>query len=165
VLVCNAASSPHYGSMSTISDDMFRKTMDNNILSNHWLIQKSIPSMIQRRSGSIIIVSSIGGLKGSELVGSYCISKAADFQLARNIAAEYGKFGIRVNCIAPGLIDTDFSHALLEDPETMRATAATPMGRVGRPEEIAGAAVFLAADASSFMTGQTIVVDGGTTSI
>ncbi|WP_129793167.1 SDR family NAD(P)-dependent oxidoreductase [Sphingosinicella sp. CPCC 101087] len=164
VLVCNAASNPYYGPMGGISDEQFRKILDNNILSNHWLIQMVAPEMVERKQGSIIIVSSIGGLKASPVIGAYNISKAADFQLARNLAAEFGPHQVRVNCIAPGLIRTDFARALWENPQTLQmVTGVTPMRRIGEPEEIAGAAVFLASSASTYVTGQTIIVDGGST--
>lgn len=164
VLVCNAASNPYYGPMAGISDDQFRKILDNNVIANHWLIQMVAPDMLDRGSGSIIIISSIGGLKASGVIGAYNISKAADFQLARNLAAEFGPRQVRVNCIAPGLIRTDFARALWENPDTLKlVTMHTPLQRIGEPHEIAGAAVFLAADASTFMTGQAIVVDGGST--
>jgi NAD(P)-dependent dehydrogenase (short-subunit alcohol dehydrogenase family) len=164
VLVCNAASNPYYGPMGGISDDQFRKILDNNVIANHWLIQMVAPEMVGRKSGSIIIVSSIGGLKGSPVIGAYNISKAADFQLARNLAQEFGPAQVRVNCIAPGLIRTDFARALWENPDTLKmVTMHTPLQRIGEPHEIAGAAVFLASDASTFMTGQSIVVDGGST--
>ncbi len=164
ILVCNAASNPYYGPMGGISDDQFRKILDNNVIANHWLIQMVAPEMLERGEGSIIIVSSIGGLTSSATIGAYNISKAADFQLARNLAAEFGPSGVRVNCIAPGLVRTDFAKALWENPDTLKAvTRHTPMRRIGEPHEIAGAAVFLAAPASTFMTGQTIVVDGGST--
>ena len=164
VLVCNAASNPYYGPMAGISDEQFRKILDNNVIANHWLIQMVAPEMLDRCEGSIIIVSSIGGLKASTVLGAYNISKAADFQLARNLAAEFGPRQVRVNCIAPGLIKTDFARALWENPETLKTvTMHTPMHRIGEPHEIAGAAVFLASPASTFMTGQAIVVDGGST--
>ncbi|MGY2735609.1 SDR family oxidoreductase [Sphingomonas sp. UYP23] len=164
VLVCNAASNPYYGPQGGIADEQFRKILDNNIVSNHWLISMVAPEMRERRSGSIIIVSSIGGLRGSTVIGAYCISKAADMQLARNLAHEFGPDNVRVNCIAPGLIKTDFARALWEDPERIEAANKTvPLRRIGEPEEIAGAVVFLASAASSFMTGQTIVLDGGVT--
>jgi NAD(P)-dependent dehydrogenase (short-subunit alcohol dehydrogenase family) len=164
VLVCNAASNPYYGPMAGISDDQFRKILDNNVIANHWLISMVAPEMLERGEGSIVIVSSIGGLTSSTMIGAYNISKAADFQLARNLAAEFGPSGVRVNCIAPGLVKTDFARALWENPDTLKAvTRGTPMRRIGEPHEIAGAAVFLASPASTFMTGQTIVVDGGST--
>jgi NAD(P)-dependent dehydrogenase (short-subunit alcohol dehydrogenase family) len=164
VLVCNAASNPYYGPMAGISDDQFRKILDNNVIANHWLISMVAPEMVERKEGSIVIVSSIGGLTSSTMIGAYNISKAADFQLARNLAAEFGPSGVRVNCIAPGLVKTDFAKALWENPDTLKAvTRGTPLRRIGEPHEIAGAAVFLASPASTFMTGQTIVVDGGST--
>jgi NAD(P)-dependent dehydrogenase (short-subunit alcohol dehydrogenase family) len=164
VLVCNAASNPYYGPLAGISDDQFRKILDNNIVANNWLISMAVPQMIERKDGSIIIVSSIGGLKGSTILGAYAISKAADMQLARNLACEYGKHNIRVNCIAPGLIKTDFAKALWDDPENLKAsTSRSPLLRIGIPDEIAGAAVFLGSKAGDFMTGQTMVIDGGAT--
>jgi NAD(P)-dependent dehydrogenase (short-subunit alcohol dehydrogenase family) len=164
VLVCNAASNPYYGPMAGIEDDQFRKILENNVIANHWLIGMAAPQMLERRDGAIVIVSSIGGLVGSPVIGAYNISKAADFQLARNLAVEFGPRNVRVNCIAPGLIKTDFARALWENPDTLKtATATTPMKRIGEPDEIAGAAVFLASPAGSFMTGQTIVIDGGST--
>ena len=162
VLVCNAASNPHYGPMATITDEQLRKTLDHNIVSQHWLIQMVAPAMLERKSGSIILVSSIGGLRGSSILGAYAITKAADIQMTKNLAREYGPHNVRVNSIAPGLVRTDFAKALWENPENLKAsTASAAMGRIGEPHEIAGAAVFLGSDASSFMTGQTIVVDGG----
>jgi NAD(P)-dependent dehydrogenase (short-subunit alcohol dehydrogenase family) len=118
------------------------------VIANHWLISMVAPEMLERGEGSIIIVSSIGGLKASPVIGAYNISKAADFQLARNLAAEFGPRQVRVNCIAPGLIRTDFAKALWENPQTLGAvTMHTPMQRIGEPHEIAGAAVFLASPA------------------
>ena len=164
VLVCNAASNPYYGPMAGIADEQFRKILENNVIANHWLIAMVAPEMVEREEGSIVIVSSIGGLTSSTMIGAYNISKAADFQLARNLAAEFGPSGVRVNCIAPGLVRTDFARALWENSDTLKAvTRGTPMRRIGEPHEIAGAAVYLASPASTFMTGQTIVVDGGST--
>jgi hypothetical protein len=162
VLVCNAASNPYYGPMAGIQDDQFRKILENNIISNHWLVQMVAPQMLERRDGSIIIVSSIGGLRGNPVIGAYNISKAADFQLARNLAVEFGPQNVRVNCIAPGLIKTDFARALWKDPQSLeQIVSTTPLRRIGMPEEVAGTAVFLASPASSFITGQAFVVDGG----
>ena len=164
VLVCNAAVNPYYGQMSGLGDDAFAKVMDSNVRSNIWLCNLAIPDMAERKDGSVIIVSSIGGLKGSLNLGIYAISKAADFQLARNLAVEWGPKNIRVNCIAPGLVRTDFARALWENPETLgRAETLTPLRRIGEPEDIAGAAVFLASRAGAWMTGQVIVIDGGVT--
>jgi len=163
-LVCNAASNPYYGPLAGIADEQFRKILDNNIIANHWLISMVSPQMVARRDGSIVIVSSIGGLRGNPVIGAYCISKAADMQLARNLAVELGPHNIRVNCIAPGLIKTDFAKALWDDPAALAArNAETPLRRIGEPDEIAGAAVYLASAASRFMTGQSLVIDGGVT--
>ncbi|WP_375286346.1 SDR family NAD(P)-dependent oxidoreductase [Sphingomonas sp.] len=163
-LVCNAASNPYYGPQEGIADEQFRKILDNNILSNHWLITMVAPEMKARGEGSVVIVSSIGGLRGSTVIGAYNISKAADMQLARNLAHEYGRHGIRVNCIAPGLIRTDFAKALWEDEAAVaERNRTTPLRRIGEPEEIAGAVVYLASPASAFMTGQVLVIDGGVT--
>lgn len=164
ILVCNAASNPYYGPMAGISDDQFRSILDNNVLANHWLVTMIAPEMIARRDGAIIIVSSIGGLIGSDVIGAYNISKAADFQLVRNLAIELGPHNIRVNAIAPGVIRTDFARALWEEPQAeAELRRATPLGRIGEPDEIAGAAVFLASQAGAYVTGQSIVIDGGAT--
>jgi NAD(P)-dependent dehydrogenase (short-subunit alcohol dehydrogenase family) len=164
ILVCNAALNPHYGPSQDISDAAFDKIMNANIGSAHRLCQLVLPGMAARGGGAVIIVSSIAGLKGSTVLGAYGISKAADMQMARNLAVEWGPKNIRVNCIAPGLIRTDFARALWENPETYAATVAMyPLRRIGEPDEIAGAAVFLASEAGSFTTGQTLVIDGGGT--
>jgi NAD(P)-dependent dehydrogenase (short-subunit alcohol dehydrogenase family) len=164
ILVANAASNPHFGSILTISDDAFRKILENNVMATNWLAQMVMPQMIERKDGVFIIVSSIGGLRGSSSIGGYNVSKAADFQLARNLAVELGPHNIRVNCIAPGLVKTDFARALWEDPDRLaNTTSTTPLRRIGEPDDIAGAAVFLASQAGAFMTGQAVVIDGGAT--
>jgi NAD(P)-dependent dehydrogenase (short-subunit alcohol dehydrogenase family) len=164
ILVCNAASNPYFGPMAGITDEQFRKIMDNNVLANHWLVSMVAPDMLDRGDGSIIIVSSVGGLTSSTVIGAYNISKAADLQLVRNLAAEFGPRGVRVNAIAPGLVRTDFARALWENPEILkRVTSVAALKRIGEPHELAGAAIFLASDAASFVTGQTLVVDGGST--
>jgi len=164
VMVCNAAANPFYGSLADIPDELFDKTMETNVRSNVWLANMVAPQMKERKDGVIIITSSIGGLKGDANLGAYAISKAADMQLARNLAVELGPYNIRVNCIAPGLVRTDMARALWENPDTYKRVCATaPLQRIGEPDEIAGAAVFLASKAGSFMTGQTMVIDGGVT--
>ena len=163
-LVCNAAINPHFGPMSTIGDDAWDRIMGTNIRSNLWLANLVAPGMAARGGGTITIVSSIAGLRGSPVLGAYGVSKAADMQLVRNLAVEWGPQGIRANAIAPGLVRTDFARALWEDEANLRRrTRDTPLGRIGEPDEIAGAAVFLASAAGRFMTGQTIVIDGGVT--
>ncbi len=164
ILVCNAAVNPYYGSMMDIPDSALDKVLDINIKSNHWLCQMVLPEMIERRDGAIIIVSSVGGLRGSRDLGAYAISKAADLQLVRNLAVEHGPSNVRVNAISPGLIRTDFARALWENPAILeRRTANDPLRRIGEPEEVAGIAVYLAAKAGSFTTGQNFVIDGGST--
>jgi NAD(P)-dependent dehydrogenase (short-subunit alcohol dehydrogenase family) len=162
ILVCNAASNPHYGPMDTISDEQFAKTLSNNVIAQHWLISMVAPGMRARKSGSIVLVSSIGGLRGSPIIGVYCITKAADIQMVKNLAREFGPDNVRINAIAPGLVKTDFARALWENPENLKhSVSGASLGRIGEPHEIAGAAVYLASEASSFMTGQTMVIDGG----
>ncbi len=164
VLVNNAALNPFYGSSQDIPDEAFDKIMNANIGSVHRLCRLVLPGMAANGGGAVIIVSSVAGLKGSDVLGAYGISKAADMQMARNLAVEWGPQDIRVNCIAPGLIRTDFARALWEDPETYRRTVSQyPLRRIGEPDEIAGAAVFLASPAGRFTTGHTLVVDGGGT--
>ena len=162
ILVCNAASNPYFGPMGGVADEQFHKILQNNIVSNHWLIQMAAPQMLERGDGSIIIISSVGGLKGSDIIGVYNISKAADLQLARNLAVEFGPKGVRVNAICPGLVQTDFARALWENPDILKAaTARSCLRRIGQPDEIAGMAVFLASKAGAFTTGQSLVIDGG----
>lgn len=164
ILVCNAAINPYYGPAMEIPDDVFAKVMHTNIQAQLWLAQMVAPDMKARKDGAIMLISSIGGLRGSDVIGAYNISKAADIQLAKNLAVELGPDNIRVNAIAPGLVKTDFARALWENPEFAEPRiAATPLRRLGDPEDIAGAAVFLASDAGRWMTGQTIVIDGGAT--
>ncbi|WP_454599036.1 SDR family NAD(P)-dependent oxidoreductase [Qipengyuania sp. SM2507] len=164
ILVCNAASNPYYGSMDGIEDEQFRKVLDNNILSNHWLMQLALPDMREKGDGAIVVISSIGGLRGSATIGAYNVSKAADFQLVRNYAVENGQHGVRINAIAPGLVKTDFARALWENPKALERTeAALPMRRIGEPRDIAGAAVYLSSPAAKWTTGQMVVVDGGAT--
>jgi NAD(P)-dependent dehydrogenase (short-subunit alcohol dehydrogenase family) len=163
-LVCNAAVNPAYGPLAELTDEAFDKIMGANVKSNLWLCNRVIPGMAERGGGSVVIVSSIAGIRGTEMIGGYGISKAADFALARNLAVEWGRRNVRVNCIAPGLVRTDFARALWEDPTALEArNRGTPLRRIGEPHEIAPLAVYLASDASSFMTGQTLVIDGGVT--
>jgi NAD(P)-dependent dehydrogenase (short-subunit alcohol dehydrogenase family) len=164
VLVCNAAVNPYYGPSKDIPDSAFDRIMESNVRSNFWLSHMAAKHMAPRKNGSIIIISSVGGVRGNVTLGVYGISKAADMQLARVLAAEYGPDNIRANAIAPGLVRTDFARALWEDAENLkRRTATTPLRRIGEPDEIAGMAVLLASKAGSFVTGQTILIDGGVT--
>ena len=162
IVVCNAAVNPYYGPSKDIPDSAFDKILSSNVKSNHWLCHMVLPEMVERKDGAIIVVSSVGGLRSSTVIGTYNVSKAADFALVRNLAAEYGPHNIRVNAIAPGLIRTDFARALWENPAILKAaTQNTPLRRIGEPEECAGIAVFLASKAGSFATGQNFIIDGG----
>jgi len=164
ILVCNAAVNPVYGPLRNLTDEAFDKIMGSNVKSNLWLCNLTIPDMAARGGGAVVIVSSIAGLRGTEMLGAYGISKSADFALARNLAVEWGPKNVRVNCIAPGLVKTDFARALWEDAERLaKRNADTPLRRIGMPDEIGGIAAFLASPAASFITGQIIVADGGVT--
>jgi NAD(P)-dependent dehydrogenase (short-subunit alcohol dehydrogenase family) len=164
ILVCNAAVNPVYGPLGQLSDEAFDKIMGANVKSNLWLCNLVIPGMAERGGGAVVIISSIAGLRGTSVIGGYGISKAADFALARNLAVEWGPKNVRVNCVAPGLVQTDFARALWENPEALkRRTESTPLRRIGQPHEIGPVAAFLASPAASFITGQVIVADGGVT--
>ena len=163
-LVGNAAVNPHYGPMTTIGESAFEKIFNCNVRANLWLARLVLPGMAERGDGTIIYVSSIAGIKGTDDIGTYGISKAAVIAMARNLAVTWGEHGIRVNTIAPGLVRTDFARALWENPERLaQVEEHYPLRRIGEPDDIAGTAVFLASDAGRYITGQTIVVDGGGT--
>lgn len=164
IVVCNAASNPHYGPMMGLPDDMFDKIMRNNILSSLWLVKLALPDMQAKKDGAVILISSIAGIKGSETLGAYGVSKAADMALVRNLAIELGKDNIRVNAIAPGLIKTDFAKPLWDQPENSDYfLGSQSIKRLAEPDDIGGIAVMLAAPAGRFVTGQVIVADGGAT--
>ena len=164
ILVCNAAVNPYFGPLQGMPDEAYEKTMGANVRSNIWLSQMVIPEMAVRGGGSVIITSSIGGLKGTHSLGIYGISKAADMALARNLSAEWGPKNVRVNCLAPAIIRTDMARVLWETPEIYnKAIEKYALKRIGEVEEVAGVAVMLASRAGSFITGQTIVIDGGAT--
>lgn len=164
IMVCNAAVNPYYGPLAEIPDEAYDRTMNSNVRSNLWLAKLVLPEMAQRKDGVFLVVSSIAGLRGSPMLGAYAISKAADMQLCRNLAVEWGQHNIRINCIVPGLVKTDFARALWENKDLLEQTLrSTPLRRIGDPIDIAGAAVFLASAADNFVTGQSIVVDGGVT--
>jgi len=164
ILVCNAAVNPYFGPLGGITDEAFDKIMNSNVRSNLWLCNMVIPHMAQQKDGAVIIISSIAGIKGNSMLGAYGISKAADAQLARNLAVEWGPSNVRVNAIAPAIIRTDFAKALWDNPDIYaRAVSSYPLRRIGEPDEVAGAAIFLASRAGGFVTGQVLVVDGGVT--
>ena len=162
IFVGNAATNPHFGPVLGVDMAAFDKIVDTNIKANLLISQVLVPPMAERRSGSLIFVTSIAGIQASDGLGIYGMSKAAESALMRNLAAEHGPDNIRVNCIAPGLVKTDFAKALWEDQEKLeKTTSAYPLRRIGTPDEIAGTTVWLASPAGGFVTGQTIVVDGG----
>ena len=163
-LICNAATNTFMGSMLDMNIEQFDKVMHNNIKSNQLLCNICLPHMIEKNDGAIIIISSIAAIKGSAFLGAYNISKAADVMIVKNIAAEFGHKNIRANSIAPGLIKTDFAKGLWENPDILsKVLESNPMRRIGEPNEIAGAAILLSSNAGSYINGQTIVIDGGTT--
>ena len=162
ILVGNAAANPHFGPIASITDDQFRSVIEQNLLANHWLAQMVLAGMVERGHGSIIFISSVGAFTGSDMIGAYNISKAGLNQMVRNLAVEYGRHNIRVNAIAPGSIRTDLARPLWQDPmKEAKLAQATVLGRIGEAEEIAGPALLLASQAGSFISGETITVDGG----
>jgi len=164
ILVCGAGINPYYGPLEKVEDATFDRMMATNVRSALTLAGLVKDEMAARRDGAIIVVASIAGLRGTAGLGAYAITKAADMQLVRNLALEWGPLNIRVNCIAPGLIRTDFARALWEDEALMKQRlAVTPLRRIGEPDEVAGTALLLASPAGRFITGQTIVIDGGVT--
>lgn len=164
VLVCNAATNPVYGPTSEMTDEAWDKIMDTNVKGTFWLTNMVLPQMAEQGEGAVVLLSSIAGIRGNTTIGTYGVSKAAEAALARNLAVEWGPKGIRINSIAPGLIKTDFARSLWEDPvRVKRAEDKTPLRRIGDPVDIAGLAVFLSTKASAYITGQTIVADGGET--
>jgi len=162
IMVCNAASNPYFGPLTGLKDDVFLKIMQNNVMSAIAVMNMVGPEMAERKDGVFIIVSSIGGLAGSPHIAAYNMSKAADINLVKSLAIEWGKHNIRVNCIAPGLIQTDFAKALWDNPEIRKnSESKAALKRIGQPDEIGGVAVFLASKAGNFICGQTIIADGG----
>ena len=162
ILVCNAGINPYYGPLAEIGDDAFDKTLGTNVRSTLWLCNMVLPGMAERGGGAALLVASIAGLRGTDKMGAYGISKAAEMGMTRHLAVEWGPSNIRVNCIAPGVIRTSFARVLYESPEMSEPLlAATPMRRVGETDDVSGAAVYLCSDASRFVTGQVLVIDGG----
>ena len=164
ILVLNAASNPYYGPLANITDEAFEKVMHNNVKSNLWLSNMVLPKMAESGGGKVIVISSIAGIQGSPVLGAYSISKTADLGLVRSLAVEWGPKNITVNALCPGIIKTDFARALWENPDTLAKVEATaPLKRIGKTDEVAGAAVMLASSSGDFITGQKIVMDGGIT--
>ncbi|GJL91987.1 SDR family NAD(P)-dependent oxidoreductase [Hyphococcus sp.] len=163
ILVANAAVNPHYGPSAEMTDEQFDKILTCNVKATHWLSHMVLPDMRAKKDGVIIIISSVGGFVGSSEIGAYNVSKAADLALARNLAVEAGPDNVRVNCICPGVVKTYFAEALWKDPKIEKLmTKQLPLRRFGEVDDIAGAAVFLASPAGRWMTGQSMIIDGGT---
>ena len=164
ILVSNAATNPAFGPLSKLEDTAFDKIIDVNLKSSIWLINEASPYLKKNKTSSVIIISSISAFVGTKDIGAYGVSKAAEVSLVKHLAVELGSHGIRVNAIAPGLIKTDFSKALWDNKKTLnKQIEITPLKRIGYPEDISGIVHFLASNASSFITGQLIVADGGET--
>ena len=164
VLVCNAGIAPHMGPIATASEDDYERTMTVNLRSALWLTSAVIPHMAQGGGGSVVLMSSIAGIRGNRGLGVYSLSKAGLAALARNLAVEWGPAQIRVNAVSPGIVQTEFARPLTgNDAAMQRRLALTPLRRTGTPEEIAGTVLYLASPAGAFVTGHNLIVDGGTT--
>lgn len=163
VLVNNAATNPHFGPIVSADDKVFDKTFEVNARAYFALAREVAKHLIARNApGAFVFVSSTQGVLASPLMGIYGMTKAAVISLTKTMASELGSSGIRCNCVAPGLVETRFAGALMANEDILkRWNERTPLGRVGRPEEIASVVTFLASDAASYVNGETIVVDGG----
>ena len=166
ILVNNAATNPHFGTLLEADDSYWRKTIDVNLMGNVWLSQAAVKAMRVHGGGKIINVASIAGLRPGRYQGIYSVTKAAIISLTKTLASDLGPDNIQVNAIAPGLIQTHFARALWSDGEALDVVLArTPAGRIGQPTDMAGIALFLASSASDFTTGAVFVLDGGFTAL
>ena len=163
ILVNNAGTNPVYGPVQDIDERAFDTIMNTNVKAVHFLSNYAREAMLRHgEGGAVVNVSSVGGFQASDVIGMYSVSKAALIMLTQVQAKTWGVDGIRVNCIAPGLIKTEFARALWDNEKILKAsTMEAALRRIGQPDEMAGAVVFLASPASSFMTGQTMIMDGG----
>ncbi|MBO9642701.1 MAG: SDR family oxidoreductase [Pseudacidovorax sp.] len=163
LLVCNAGMQGPAGPLLAVPAEDWARVFQVNLASAHALCAALVPAMGARGHGRVVLMASIAALRGNGAIGLYGLSKAALAQMARNLAVEWGPRGVCVNAIAPGLIRTPLADGLMANAAFMaRRLAATPLRRVGEPHEVAGVAVMLASAAGGFITGQTLVVDGGT---
>jgi len=162
ILVNNAGTNPFYGRVQDMDERAFDAIMDTNVKAIHFLSNFAREAMVRQGGGAIINVSSVGGFAASDVIGGYSVSKAAVIMLTQVQAKTWGRDGIRVNCIAPGLVQTEFARALWDDPKFRKMSEdAAALHRIATPDEMAGAVVYFASAASSFVTGQTLVMDGG----
>jgi len=162
ILVNNVGINPVMKSMEEITEEEWDKIMDVNLKGYFLMSQAVAKIMMRQKKGSIINITSVGGFRASPGLGVYCVSKAGIIMLTKVLAKEWGSYGIRVNAIGPGLVRTKLSQALWTNPKIMAETEKnTPLGRIAEPEDIVGATIFLASDASSYITGETLFVDGG----
>jgi NAD(P)-dependent dehydrogenase (short-subunit alcohol dehydrogenase family) len=162
IAVNNAATNPHFGPLLTADESQLDKILDVNLKGYFRLCRQVFPHMKDQGGGKIINVASVAGLRPGFNMGAYSISKAGILMLTQVLARELGEYNIQVNAIAPGLIRTKFSRVLWESEDVLRMQEeATPLGRIGEPEDVVGAALYLASSASDYVTGTVIVVDGG----
>lgn len=160
IAVNNAATNPHFGPLLEATEEQWDKTLQVNVKGYFWLCQAVAPLMLERGSGKIINITSVAGLTPGTMMGVYSVSKAAVIMLTQSLAQELGPRGVQVNAIAPGVIQTKFSTALWSN-ERLVAGVQRRAGRLGQPDDVAGAALFLAADASDYINGSVLTVDGG----
>lgn len=164
VLVLNAAIVTHFGPLAKLDDGALDRMLAANIKSQVMLCRRIVPRMAERGEGSVIAIGSTSGLVGERMLGAYALTKAADMQLVRNLAVEFGAHGVRANAIAPGLVKTDMTRAIWSDPQRLATVLkATALGRAAEPDDIAAAALFLASPGAACITGQVLVVDAGMT--
>lgn len=164
ILVNNAATNPHFGTLLEAEDSLWQKTIEVNLMGNVWLTQQVVPIMRAKGGGKIINVASVNALRPGRYQGIYSITKAAVVNLTQTLAMELAADNIQVNAIAPGLVKTKFAEAIWSNEDLLQGIISrTPAGRIGEPDDIAGIVIYLASPASDFATGQVFVVDGGLT--
>ena len=161
ILINNAATNPYYGPASGLSLEAFDKTVEVNLKGPYFMISTAVPLMIESGGGSIVNVASIAALTPLPGQAVYSMTKAGLISVTRSFAKEYGKQGIRVNAILPGVVETRFASALVEDPGVQKWLSRLPAGRAGQADEMVAGVLYLASDQASYTTGTTLVMDGG----